>query len=147
MPEFQSTHPVWDATEALLCDAVTAHISIHASRVGCDSFPLRFTASVNYFNPRIPCGMRQLDTATSIFQSNFNPRIPCGMRLIPSVHVIMSIISIHASRVGCDFRQAPCFLHCINISIHASRVGCDAVLSRFLIFLDNFGSPQISVIT
>ena len=80
---FQSTHPMRDATR---------------SRPACD---LRRA----YFNPRIPCGMRQGSTIARWgllqFQSthpmrdatlpitlstptmlNFNPRIPCGMRLL-----------------------------------------------------------------
>ena len=34
--EFQSTHPVWDATRAPSGKAFQAAISIHASRMGCD---------------------------------------------------------------------------------------------------------------
>ena len=35
-PVFQSTHPVWGATELRVHRAVSGEISIHAPRVGCD---------------------------------------------------------------------------------------------------------------
>ena len=34
--EFQSTHPVWDATNTRHQIILLRHISIHASRMGCD---------------------------------------------------------------------------------------------------------------
>ena len=34
---FQSTHPVWDATKLLNCSRTVFVISIHASRMGCDT--------------------------------------------------------------------------------------------------------------
>ena len=37
---FQSTHPVWGATDFLNAKAIGALISIHAPRVGCDRLPL-----------------------------------------------------------------------------------------------------------
>ena len=77
------------------------------------------------FNPRIPCGMRRF-TAKRMRHSQiyFNPRIPCGMRLNSGGCSDNDIISIHASRVGCDYHLGTCF-HGAYISIHASRVGCD----------------------
>ena len=122
---FQSTHPVWDATGISDVSANVIYISIHASRMGCD---LIHTVSQTHviisihasrmgcdpacrvyhvrlmdFNPRIPYGMRRIDsdnsTASGEFQSThpvwdatflgavltpgglyFNPRIPYGMR-------------------------------------------------------------------
>ena len=78
---FQSTHPVWDATQ-------THHLYI---------------MEIN-FNPRIPCGMRRPGPRRPCRSWYFNPRIPCGMRpsQLPLSSVIDSI-SIHASRVGCDW--------------------------------------------
>ena len=79
------------------------------------------------FNPRPPCGGRQINLTTAVgavqFQStppvwgatcsgsqpgctcsNFNPRPPCGGRLVNSYHYNLwrKIISIHAPRVGGD---------------------------------------------
>ena len=39
----------------------------------------------------------------------------------------LSIVSIHAPRVGCDYLYLVNTLHLL-VSIHAPRVGCDAVL-------------------
>ena len=80
--EFQSTHPVWDATLFDAKSATHEGISIHASRMGCDWFACGFFRLFFYFNPRIPYGMRRdLVTVTQ----SANP------------------ISIHASRMGCDY--------------------------------------------
>ena len=55
---FQSTHPVWDATDVPAFDERFAVISIHASRMGCDDMETSIGLSVVDFNPRIPYGMR-----------------------------------------------------------------------------------------
>ena len=79
--EFQSTHPVRDATVNRQFASGDITISIHASRAGCDAGALRGLTSTGDFNPRIPCGMRpgQLHDAGRYER-----------------------ISIHASRAGCD---------------------------------------------
>ena len=61
--EFQSTHPVWDATTppAVVCWMLT--ISIHASRMGCDPRHVDGTRLCADFNPRIPYGMRRMRPA------------------------------------------------------------------------------------
>ena len=38
---------------------VSENISIHAPRVGCDSFLLEGAGFAGYFNPRTPCGVRR----------------------------------------------------------------------------------------
>ena len=78
---FQSTHPVWDATTGGTRYHMVCGISIHASRMGCDPCPRRPCASSEYFNPRIPYGMRPEGIEQMNEQNN---------------------ISIHASRMGCD---------------------------------------------
>ena len=55
---FQSTHPVWDATAVRPSHWEMDEVSIHASRVGCDSVSCNNTTLALSFNPRIPCGMR-----------------------------------------------------------------------------------------
>ena len=125
---FQSTHPVWDATPVDVFDGVAAHISIHASRMGCDFFQSRSLSFQLHFNPRIPYGMRlgraRRTCCPYVFQSTHPVWDATGH--IGDVHSDLPI-SIHASRMGCDahvrsLRAVPV------ISIHASRMGCDAAL-------------------
>ena len=123
--EFQSTHPVWDATTppAVVCWMLT--ISIHASRMGCDIRLHGWRYLFDYFNPRIPYGMRQLFKLGCQPRFDFNPRIPYGMRRSRETGGMQSPkISIHASRMGCDAKRR---YHSgwSGISIHASRMGCD----------------------
>ena len=99
---FQSTHPVWGATNWPLITKEDHMISIHAPRVGCDGDnPFCLTAcSISIhaprvgcdcryrgqrlrrrdFNPRTPCGVRPCGTGGDYDRKNFNPRTPCGVR-------------------------------------------------------------------
>ncbi len=100
---FQSTHPVWGATQNPRFACSNPQISIHAPRVGCDY-------------RRFAHGCRD---------SNFNPRTPCGVRLLlMAVSTLFLVISIHAPRVGCDELTYDAN-EITAISIHAPRVGCD----------------------
>ena len=56
--QFQSTHPVWDATVTADGRVTEGHISIHASRMGCDRCGSDHRRNSSHFNPRIPYGMR-----------------------------------------------------------------------------------------
>ena len=56
---FQSTRPVWGATQARI-DFIKSH---------------------NYFNPRAPCGARPWPPHFPASVPHFNPRAPCGARL------------------------------------------------------------------
>ena len=78
--EFQSTHPVWDATVGGQAAHSGQVISIHASRMGCDNARTVHGVSSKYFNPRIPYGMRLCLRKTVGVGLYFNPRIPYGMR-------------------------------------------------------------------
>ena len=101
---FQSTHPVWGATQGLPsfglgtfisihaprvgCDTLlwlevyhNTGISIHAPRVGCDHTLLSCVPGFHDFNPRTPCGVRRQARVQSSDQLYFNPRTPCGVRL------------------------------------------------------------------
>ena len=124
---FQSTHPVWDATFTNFALKSNEQISIHASRMGCDTLDIaRRAVTYRDFNPRIPYGMRPKHktrkhgwTPISIHASrmgcdradgrpvgrthHFNPRIPYGMRRAGRARQGRpGRISIHASRMGCD---------------------------------------------
>ena len=104
--KFQSTHPVRGATRC--CNLCPAH--------------------GDNFNPRTPCGVRRIWSFFEILISNFNPRTPCGVRLAADNFVyILSMISIHAPRAGCDKNHAKLASYLIKISIHAPRAGCDRI--------------------
>ena len=80
---FQSTHPVWGATYFSIPLFFGSDVSIHAPRVGCDTW-------------RMPQGDHSI---------RFNPRTPCGVRLVGYFRYGISVaVSIHAPRVGCDVR-------------------------------------------
>ena len=70
---FQSTHPVWDATNLPPYIDERYLISIHASRMGCDLIVVSTPPIRQYFNPRIPYGMRlipnYLISSDFVFQS------------------------------------------------------------------------------
>ena len=81
---FQSTLPVWGATEVLTQYTGTDVISIHAPRVGSDF-----------------CYAKRLNLTR-----DFNPRSPCGERLGQPLWISDRLaISIHAPRVGSDEGQ------------------------------------------
>ena len=56
--QFQSTHPLRDATKQIREDANYLCISIHAPLTGCDEKGVRANRTYHYFNPRTPYGMR-----------------------------------------------------------------------------------------
>ena len=101
---FQSTHSLRSATgfgdstgrsgavsiHALLaecdfrniCPDKLIDVSIHALLAECDSFPRFTSTSPECFNPRTPCGVRQVGSqAGRNVRKCFNPRTPCGVRL------------------------------------------------------------------
>ena len=93
--------------------------------MGCDIRLHGWRYLFDYFNPRIPYGMRQLFKLGCQPRFDFNPRIPYGMRRSRETGGMQSPkISIHASRMGCDAKRR---YHSgwSGISIHASRMGCD----------------------
>ena len=80
--EFQSTHPVWGATAVLCVPHLSAGISIHAPRVGCDDpipWVYEMDCKISIHAPRVGCDAKRYGLEESIF-----------------------LISIHAPRVGCD---------------------------------------------
>ena len=100
---FQSTHPVWDATRLVERGTVLVGISIHASRMGCDSTAKSSARRDKYFNPRIPYGMRQRGAHHAFNQLAFQSTHPVW-DATPHVERLTGLaqISIHASRMGCD---------------------------------------------
>ena len=100
---FQSTHPVWDATQIFERLGQAQYISIHASRMGCDVTTSWTTIPHFHFNPRIPYGMRRwwwrASMRCSVFQST-HPVWDATGRFRQTYRY--RVISIHASRMGCD---------------------------------------------
>ena len=124
---FQSTQPMRAAT----------HIGI---------FPGRW---IGNFNPRSPCGLRQIANLEGALNGQFQSTQPmrAATELKKSGEYNLYAISIHAAHAGCDIRfriacfrlsnfnpRSPCGLrpnvslstnwHTI-ISIHAAHAGCD----------------------
>ena len=126
----------------------TSPISIHASRMGCDSF-IRFQRFMTpNFNPRIPYGMRLSSWSAPDMFGIFQSTHPVWDATVHhAVARVLLVISIHASRMGCDVAFGPNGMtppvfqstHPVwdatfvgghgheahAISIHASRMGCD----------------------
>ena len=101
--KFQSTLPVWGATQPKQAYDQETQISIHAPRVGSDVTIKAVFNGQNGFQSTLPVW-----GATAILEGDCSP----------------SDISIHAPRVGSDFHSN--YYHSGRaISIHAPRVGSD----------------------
>ena len=148
---FQSTRPVWGATYIDHVVFSIIYVSIHAPRVGRDSFLLLSLLCSDRFNPRAPCGARRLRSLSrslltrfqstrpvwgatdavawdSVFIRSFNPRAPCGARRHPQGRsCFRDTVSIHAPRVGRDKCAELTIPMAFPVSIHAPRVGRDPV--------------------
>ena len=103
---FQSTHPVWDAT-SLSMD------SSSKPRLFQSTHPVWDATSNN----------RRTISTISIFQSTHPVWDATLIHAVDQTHVI---ISIHASRMGCDGSGRATKQRMWLISIHASRMGCDS---------------------
>ena len=101
-------------------------ISIHAPRAGCDGERMARILRYGYFNPRTPCGVRQMIQNSPglnlIFQSTHPVR---GATWYKCKLWDFRRISIHAPRAGCDHFVIQRHKFCQRISIHAPRAGCD----------------------
>ena len=78
-------------------------ISTHAPLAGRDSSSGISSNSLSHFNPRAPCGARQLRIVTFQPLFNFNPRAPCGAR--PSRNWLMRRTSHFNPRAPCGARR------------------------------------------
>ena len=148
MPTFQFTHPVWGATDLPNLIIPLFDVSIHAPRVGCDTYSeakdLRKGVSIHA--PRVGCDPSP--SGTEDLRRCFNSRTPCGVRRnerpdfaklieFQFTHPVWGatqrqqwkngcvFVSIHAPRVGCDTTTAR-WEALKAVSIHAPRVGCDS---------------------
>ena len=102
--QFQSTHPVWDGTDAYI------------QRV----------TKPQHFNPPIPCGMGPRTVPAISATEEFQSTHPVWDGTAVGFTVVGDFrISIHPSRVGWDPGAIPPGAVNVGISIHPSRVGWD----------------------
>ena len=125
LPEFQSTRPVWGATNNRVQGFLQVRVSSHAPRVGRDRRrPALWSISAS-FNPRAPCGarlhhLRLQRPARGV--SIHAPRV--GRDPVSPFAPSLPGVSIHAPRVGRDEEEDVMRYNSI-VSIHAPRVGRD----------------------
>ena len=74
--QFQSTLPVWGATLYIFITSINFCISIHAPRVGSDSFQHTPISPLTDFNPRSPCGERLQQSIKITRGSKFQSTLP-----------------------------------------------------------------------
>ena len=83
--QFQSTLPVWGATNSAIITATARIISIHAPRVGSDLAVDVVHAHACRFQSTLPVwGATCTPCSNFLSYRNFNPRSPCGERPRPS---------------------------------------------------------------
>ena len=112
---FQSTHPVWNATLRRHTRPVRGRDFNPRIPYGMRRWACRIIHPVRpNFNPRIPYGMRRAQVRSDCHHPYFNPRIPYGMRRARVSEALgLNVISIHASRMGCDPAVSAC-LSCVT---------------------------------
>ncbi len=108
---FQSTRPVWGATDSCDCGGGGMEVSIHAPRVGRDA--------------------KKDENQERQIVSIHAPRVGRDMLLLRS-YGPNSLVSIHAPRVGRDAKLGIIFAWPQKVSIHAPRVGRDLSLLKAL---------------
>ena len=103
-PKVRRNSDVIDATYACADWPTQVKISIHASRMGCDTLDIaRRAVTYRDFNPRLPYGMRQRSFDFRCVIIAFQSTHPVWDATVPMVALLDElIISIHASRMGCD---------------------------------------------
>ena len=161
---FQSTRPVRDATYRSTRGDTPSIVSIHASRAGRDIIMQNVLLKYPSFNPRVPCGTRQLYSvkvsivcvfqstrpvrdATHYYPYSFQPgwfQSTRPVRDATRVRVLILLalfVSIHASRAGRD-PIATTIAPIPVVSIHASRAGRDIKSLVILVIYLRFQSTR-----
>ena len=114
---FQSTHPVWDAT--INGEPVPASVEFQSTHPAWDAtrYPLSCSHWLRHFNPRIPYGMRHIGHPNSLRLRLFQSTHPVWDATIElSRQHRISVISIHASRMGCDCSIMPSICPILNFN-------------------------------
>ena len=111
---FQSTRPVRGATPLSCSRSCPGFVSIHAPRAGRDAGSTHSRLRTTRFNPRAPCGARQIQRRKAAVLVGFNPRAPCGARQNAMARGEILAVSIHAPRAGRDL---------VSIMIRSSKYG------------------------
>ena len=124
---FQSTHPMRGATARAAYDGMTLDISIHAPHAGCDGKTMRTVTNQYGFQSTHPMrGATKYIVFDEAGSANFNPRTPCGVRQVQVANLLRRFdISIHAPHAGCDpMRGATCRTDCLEQK-DGPHAGCD----------------------
>ena len=132
------------------CDAICRKsscrrkISIHAPLAGCDLSCVHGLARRSgNFNPRTPCGVRQLQQTQRSSGLKFQSTHPLrGATQITDAGIIRGGISIHAPLAGCDIADAERNRIFPDISIHAPLAGCDMEQIKGAKYDDGFQSTH-----
>ena len=147
---FQSTHSLRSATASSKRQGAGVGVSIHALLAECDPTTHTPPERGKGFNPRTPCGVRQLakhfTAVVSQFQSthslrsatcfrfpggvdngSFNPRTPCGVRPARLRPCLISVPfqSTHSLRSATEEDEEE--LLELLVSIHALLAECDGL--------------------
>ena len=100
--EFQSTRPMRGATMPAWAISLCRAVSIHAPHAGRDNAPVERSRARLSFNPRAPCGARQMERTITFLSEMFQSTRPmrgatqCGR--YESIHYEVSIHAPHAGR-------------------------------------------------
>ena len=101
--DFNPRSPCGERHGWLIGLAVVRYISIHAPRVGSDSYLAALEGVYGYFNPRSPCGERRRGKEVQKSELRFQSTLPVwGATTLPTLSSGWISISIHAPRVGSD---------------------------------------------
>ena len=90
------------------CPLLPSWISIHAPHAGSDRFKMERCFRCKNFNPRSPCGERQLAGLRDLFLNLFQSTLPMrGATMLWSNILQIMMISIHAPHAGSDTKDWP----------------------------------------
>ena len=106
--QFQSTHSLRSATMGYTAKWAFGLVSIHALLAECDSTYLFITSK--HLRVSIHALLAECDHQIRIERAGkhcFNPRTPCGVRQVERFnHAHVSVVSIHALLAECDLNEA-----------------------------------------
>ena len=141
--EFQSTRPVWGATVLFCRSAFVCGISIHAPRMGRDSYAaMRDEPEPRFQSTRPVWGATKMvigERLRLLFQST---RPVWGATIGIREMEDAVAISIHAPRMGRDSYHKSIQCRPYGISIHAPRMGRDPSMNRLWLHAAGFQSTR-----